>query len=405
MSTPPTQLPTVQTSRKPVLLIVDDEPGPRESLRFIFKDRYECALATCGREGIEYARAHPVDVAILDVKMPDLSGIEVLRELKEIDPCIECVLLTGYETIETARAAIHFGAAEYLNKPFDVFAIREIIQKCLERSQQRRNTEANLQALQQMNDELSRSLAENARTETAKILSAGVVHEINNPLTIIAGYVQLLNRDLAKLANGDSGISQTLQQRLAIIQREIQHCRDIAQRFLRFSRSPAADFELVDVAPLIDDAALLLRAHPDAGQVQILAQSHYPSLPLRANPVEIIQILLNLGVNALHAMNGKGTLRFTADRAFHLPHHYLHQSAAFDPRIPLVGIAVTDTGCGIAPENIEKVLKPHFTTKPHGTGLGLAIVGELINKYRGAISVESVVGQGTTFNLYLPMAV
>ena len=119
--------PAVKTAERPTLLIVDDEPGPRESLRIVFKDRYNCVIATCGREGIEYARAHAVDAAVLDIKMPDLSGVDVLRELKEIDPDIECVMLTGYETIETARAAVRYGAADYLNKPFDVFSVREVL--------------------------------------------------------------------------------------------------------------------------------------------------------------------------------------------------------------------------------------------------------------------------------------
>ena len=91
--------------QKPTLLIVDDEPGPRESLRIVFKDMYHCATASTGAEGLRYAEQHPVDAAILDIRMPDLTGIEVLQRLKEIDANIECVMLTGYETIETARAS------------------------------------------------------------------------------------------------------------------------------------------------------------------------------------------------------------------------------------------------------------------------------------------------------------
>src|ERR1035441_6829948 len=92
----------VRAVERPTLLIVDDEPGPRESLRIVFKDRYHCVIATCGREGIEYARTHVVDAAILDIKMPDLTGVDVLRELKEIDPDTECVMLTGYVKIGKA---------------------------------------------------------------------------------------------------------------------------------------------------------------------------------------------------------------------------------------------------------------------------------------------------------------
>src|ERR1051326_409834 len=97
LDTATTEAPPPRAAEKPTLLIVDDEPGPRESLRIVFKDRYHCAIATCGREGIEYARTHTVDAAVLDIKMPDLSGVDVLRELKEIDPDVECVMLTRSE--------------------------------------------------------------------------------------------------------------------------------------------------------------------------------------------------------------------------------------------------------------------------------------------------------------------
>src|SRR2546428_8793043 len=170
------QAPT-QKQEKPTLLIVDDEAGPRESLRIVFKDRYQCAVATCGREGIEFARNNRVDAAILDIKMPDISGVDVLRELKQIDPNIECVMLTGYETLETARAAVRHGAADYLNKPFDVFFVRELMEKCLARRQRKVATEETMKSLQKMNEDLSRALTQSDRAVAASLLSAGVIHE------------------------------------------------------------------------------------------------------------------------------------------------------------------------------------------------------------------------------------
>src|ERR1043166_5873003 len=184
---------------RPILLIVDDEPGPRESLRIVFKDRYHCVVRTCGREGIDYARNHRVDAAILDIKMPDISGVEVLRELKDIDSSMR----PGYETLETARAAVRFGAADYLNKPFDVFFVRELMEKCLARRQRKVATEETMKSLQKVNDDLSRALTQSDRAVAASLLSAGVIHEINNPLSIIAGYAQLLARDLASVSDGN----------------------------------------------------------------------------------------------------------------------------------------------------------------------------------------------------------
>jgi signal transduction histidine kinase len=389
---------------KPTLLIVDDEAGPRESLRIVFKDRYQCAVATCGRDGIDYARKNHVDAAILDIKMPDLSGVEVLRELKEIDPNIECIMLTGYETVETARAAVRYGAADYLNKPFDVFFVRELLEKCIARRQRKITMEESLQTLQKVNEELSRGLADSNRAVTANVLSAGVIHEINNPLSIVAGYAQLLSRDLAKLSEVDQGTAQNVQERLATIQREIDRCKDIAKRFLSFSRASQQGSERIEVAKLLEDTVMLVKAHPANRSTEISSRVSDPSLQIKAHPAEVMQVLINLGVNALQAMNGGGTLAFSAERASSIPDTPAFRSDTFDPQKQHLKISVTDSGCGISPENVKKIFEPYFTTKSQGTGLGLAIVCELVGKYGGAIQVQSAPDKGSTFSVYLPLS-
>ena len=332
-----------KTVAKPTLLIVDDEPGPRESLRIVFKDRYHCIIATCGREGIEYAREHAVDAAVLDIKMPDLSGVDVLRELKEIDRDIECVMLTGYETIETARAAVRYGAADYLNKPFDVFTVRDVLDKCIKRRQGKLAAEESLRTLEQTNEQLAGELAQLNRAVEAGVLSAGVVHEMNNPLAIIAGYADLLGRDLAALNVSDHETAQHVKQRLASIQREIGRCKDIAHRFLNFSRSSHETMEVVSAHKLLEDAAALIKAHPSNRGAEIKFGSSDPDPTLKVNPAEILQVLINLGVNALHSMDGSGTLQFSAMRATSVPAEFAFRSESFDPQIPLVRIAVTTT--------------------------------------------------------------
>lgn len=398
------EAPLPKTAGKPTLLIVDDEPGPRESLRIVFKDRYHCVMATCGREGIEYARAHAVDAAVLDIKMPDLSGVDVLRELKEIDPDIECVMLTGYETIETARAAVRYGAADYLNKPFDVFTVRDVLDKCIKRRQGKLAAEENLRTLEQTNEQLAGELAQLNRAVEAGVLSAGVVHEMNNPLAIIAGYADLLGRDLAALNVSDQETTQHVKQRLASIQREIGRCKDIAHRFLNFSRSNQDALEMTSAYKLLEDAAALIKAHPSNRGAEIKFASSDPDPRLNVNPAEILQVLINLGVNGLHAMNGSGVLQFSAMQATSVPAEFAFRSDSFDPQKPLVKIAVADSGSGIAPENLSKIFQPYFTSKKEGTGLGLAIVCELVARYGGAIKVHSTAGQGSTFSLYLPLA-
>src|SRR5882672_10334731 len=109
------------------LLIVDDEEGPRQSLRIVFKDDYNTLLADNGNRAIELAREHPVDAAVLDIRMSGMSGVDLLGKLKEINPTIEVVMLTAYESIETARQALRLGACDYLTKPFDLSTIRAAV--------------------------------------------------------------------------------------------------------------------------------------------------------------------------------------------------------------------------------------------------------------------------------------
>src|SRR5437870_4582852 len=99
-----------EPDHRPVLLIVDDEEGPRQSLRIIFKDEYDVLLAENGQVALELAGQRQVDAAILDIRMPGMSGIEVLMRLKEQNPAIEVIMLTAYETVETARQALRYGA-------------------------------------------------------------------------------------------------------------------------------------------------------------------------------------------------------------------------------------------------------------------------------------------------------
>src|SRR5208283_1827207 len=113
------------TAELPTLLVVDDEEGPRLSLRMVFKKDFRVHAVENGKKAVDFARQNPVHVAILDIRMAGSSGIEVLQSLKEIDPHIEVMMLTAYETIETARQALRLGACDYLSKPFDIPTIRE----------------------------------------------------------------------------------------------------------------------------------------------------------------------------------------------------------------------------------------------------------------------------------------
>src|SRR5829696_3204301 len=146
-----TILPAVPELLKPTLLVVDDEEGPRTSLRVVFKDEYNVLLASDGVTGIELAKKHPIDVAVLDIRMGGMSGIELLERLKEVDPAVEVVMMTAFETADTIRQALRLRACDYINKPFDLNTMRDAVSNAMKRrsfSAEVRDNGEKLQALQ-----------------------------------------------------------------------------------------------------------------------------------------------------------------------------------------------------------------------------------------------------------------
>src|SRR5258706_12797577 len=125
--------PTTPAPRRGTLLIVDDEDGPRQSLRVVFKDDYDLLLASDGPSAVEIAQNNKVDVAVLDIKMAGMSGIEVLERLKYVDPNIEVVMMTAFETADTMRQALRLRASDYINKPFDLATIRAAVANAIQR--------------------------------------------------------------------------------------------------------------------------------------------------------------------------------------------------------------------------------------------------------------------------------
>src|ERR1700685_2433276 len=133
------------------LLIVDDEEGPRQSLRVVFKEDYNLLMANDGARAIELAKQNRIDVAITDIRMVGMSGVELLEHLKAVDPAIEVIMLTAYETVDTLRFALRLGACDYLNKPFDISTMRKAVASAMERrslGEEIRNNSHQLQELQ-----------------------------------------------------------------------------------------------------------------------------------------------------------------------------------------------------------------------------------------------------------------
>jgi two-component system NtrC family sensor kinase len=210
-------------------------------------------------------------------------------------------------------------------------------------------------------------------------LAAGVAHEINNPLGTIHLYAGALRKELPP--------DDPHREDLAVILRETDRCKTIVADLLNFARQQEVLAQPTDIHDLLEQAIAAVRPHAPFEQVEIRRDYAMGLPPIEADPAQLLQVFVNLLNNAAEAIEGTGTIQLTTRVA---------------GSSVLVNIA--DTGCGIPEENLGRLFTPFFTTKGpgRGTGLGLSIVYGIIKMHRGQITVQSRVGEGTTFTVMLP---
>ncbi|HEY6348728.1 MAG TPA: ATP-binding protein [Candidatus Angelobacter sp.] len=233
--------------------------------------------------------------------------------------------------------------------------------------------------------ELESQLSEAEKMSSIGLLAAGVAHEVNTPLAVISSYAQML----LKQVNGDEKLSGLLDK----ITRQTFRASEIVNNLLNFSRTSGTEFSQINVNRIISDTLALLEHQFKTSRIKVESGLQDELPMIHGNAGKLQQVFLNLFLNAKDAMSGAGgTLRVqTANGSG-------------------VTVSVSDSGTGIAPEHIQKIYDPFFTTKvspregqARGTGLGLSVTYGIIQEHAGKIRVESRPGQGTTFYLEFPL--
>ncbi len=401
--------------RRGTLLIVDDEEGPRVSLRLIFKDTYDLLMAEDGPTAVELAQKNQIDVAVLDIRMAGMSGIEVLERLRFVQPNIEAVMITAFETTDTIRQALRLRAADYINKPFDIATIRAAVDGAMQRRMLEGEIHSTAQKVHDLLGELQGHKVEEQIAKTRGDIYASIIHDINGPLTVVSGFVQLLNKKLNRVSRLEVEDLEFIKERLRIVERQIGNCIEISRRYLGFLRQQADESQPVGVCQLIDDLEQLVRVHPSIQEHEFSAAAPAADIYVKINGTDLIQILLNLTVNAFqclpepHRVNLTVEVLRTAVSREGLrdgPNDRFVNLENLDNSAPLVKFSVSDSGPGIPEDVLPKIFQPYFTTKGprQGTGLGLNIVQRLIKEANGALHVHTRAGEGSTFTVYLPGA-
>jgi signal transduction histidine kinase len=399
--------------RRGTLLIVDDEDGPRQSLRVIFKDDYDILMANDGPTAIELAQSKKIDVAILDIRMSGMSGIEVLERLKYVNPAIEVVMMTAFETTDTMRQALRLRACDYINKPFDLATIRAAVSSAMQRRTLESEIHTNAEKLQEVLNELQSQKIEEQITHTRGEIYASIIHDINGPLTVISGFVQILNQRVGNATRLELEDLEFIKERLRTITRQVTNCVEISRRYLGFLRRQSDDAPRVGFNQLLADVSHLVRVHPSGHGHQFSAHPLPQDVSVQMNGTDIIQVMLNLTVNGFQCAQHPHSVAIDSQvlsepldlAAFKDgPQDRLLNVESFNNSSPLLAISIRDTGPGIPTEILPKIFQPYFSTKGprQGTGLGLSIVQRLIKEARGALHVHTELGRGTSFTIYLP---
>jgi signal transduction histidine kinase len=270
--------------------------------------------------------------------------------------------------------------------------------------------------VQELLTELQNQRVEEQIARTRGDIYAGIIHDINGPLAVISGFVQVMNQRLNRNSRMELEDLEFIKNRLGIVTRQTTNCIEISRRYLQILRDkPGESTPRVSVSQLLKDLEHLVRVHPSLLDNEFNITPFGEDVGVKVNGTDVIQILQNLAVNAFqcspknHSVEiGGEVLRSPLDlTAFKDgPNDRMLNVESMDNTAPLVKFWVRDTGPGIAPEVLPKIFQPYFTTKGprEGTGLGLNIVHRLIKEGSGALHVHTSSGEGTTFTVYLPGA-
>ena len=309
-------------------------------------------------------RTYAPDIVLSDLSMPGFTGFDALRMVRQSDPELPFIFVSGTKGEDTALAALQHGANDYIIKDQPARLPSAVARAVgdARAARERRRVESELMRAQ--------------RLESLSLLAAGLSHDLRNILQPL-----LVVPDLLKARTDDPQLH-----RLADVIAECgRRGHEMAESMLSFVRGSRKPSERVRIAHLFDAVELLLRGSlPESVSLHVRVDD--ATLAVDANYTELQQVLLNLALNAIQAMPGGGRL-------------FLHAGGDADG----LRITVQDEGIGMDADTLARLFSPFFTTKPDGTGLGLMSCKRIIEACNGSIAVESTPGRGTCFVLRLPM--
>jgi len=358
----------------PRVLLVDDNAVLVDNLRETLEDEgYSVATAGAVAQALK-AAAPGFDVALVDLKLPDGDGAALTEQLRREHPDAAIVMLTGNATVETAAAAVRSGAFAYLVKPCSTPDLLLTLEQALRQVR-----------LQAEKRELARRANVAEKLAAVGTMTAGLSHEIRNPLNAASLQLAVLERRVRKLGPGDQA---ALIEPLELVRDEIARLEHLLQDFLQFARPRELDAQPLALEPVIAAVTDLLAGEAERRGVRLERELASDLPRVLGEDEKLRQVLMNLTLNALEATPTGGRVRITART-----------------RPQEVWIAVEDSGMGIDPKIGQRIFEPFFSTKASGSGLGLPIVHAIVTQHGGAVGVDESPLGGARFWFTLQRAV
>lgn len=388
---------TLSDSRATVVVIDDDLHILELTSVILSRKGYHVLTASTAHKGMEIISSRTPELALLDYMMPEIDGLATLREIKARYPDTYVIMFTGKGNEEIAVELMKGGASEYILKPFNN---RDLLDR-LENVLRIREIELHNKALQQehvrlleeidnWNQELQKRVREKtealqkAQSEIAQseklaalgYLSAGMAHEIRNPLNTISLFVQLMRQNSADQEQLDY---------LGKVLKEVDRIDAIIAKLLDASHRSRSISSDVQIDRVVDNTLDAFSLQIETGNIRVERLYHGVPPPIKADPADLEQIFTNLFLNAMDEMPCGGRLDI---EIFEEGNH--------------VVVRVGDSGGGITADTLPNIFEPFFTTKAHGTGMGLPVVQRIARIYQGSIVVEKSSPEGTVFRLEFP---
>jgi signal transduction histidine kinase len=382
------------------LLIIDDEQMILELTSMVLSSRgFDVSVVDNAPDSYELIEREKPALVLLDYMMPKVNGLDAMKEIHARFPETYVIMFTGKGSEEVAVELMKAGASDYILKPFSNAKLVERIENVLHiRSIELRNRKLvrEQETLREEIERWNRELEERVEHKTTELerahheillteklaslghLSAGMAHEIRNPLNSISLFAQVIHAGLDN--------DQEMQTYANKIVNEVERIDDILVKLLSTSKRSSFQLRTIHIDDVIENSLqpFLEQIRAQGVILQKKLSSQMPSVLADAD--ELGQIFSNLFSNALFEMKQGGTLSISTE--------HNNEDAL---------VTISDTGGGIPEEHLNKIFDPFFTTKERGTGFGLSVVLRIVKTYSGRINVVSELGRGTAFHVWLPL--